>query len=197
MVLETAFGLFSGLLGTALTSFTNYKTQKMKNEHEATMVKLEKEAMIAEAQMNIQITEAKVQGEIVQLEEINYGKNLELANERSIDNSLIGKLFASPWTAWLGSLMVFFLSVVDFLKGLMRPGLTLYLVALTSWITWYAAGILSAKEPLLDVNAAAELFTKVVDIVIYLTVSVVTWWFADRRVAKFLYRLNDGNLREK
>ncbi|MGV8828252.1 MAG: hypothetical protein ACWA6U_08010 [Breznakibacter sp.] len=197
MVLETAFGLFSGLLGTALTSFTNYKTQKMKNEHEATMVKLEKEAMIAEAQMNIQITEAKVQGEIVQLEEVNYGKNLELANERSIDNSLIGKLFASPWTAWLGSLMVFFLSVVDFLKGLMRPGLTLYLVALTSWITWYAAGILSAKEPLLDVNAAAELFTKVVDIVIYLTVSVVTWWFADRRVAKFLYRLNDGNLREK
>jgi hypothetical protein len=159
------------------------------------MTKLEKEAMIAEAHMNIQITEAKVQGEIMQLEEKNYGKNLELANQRSVDNKMIESLFGSKWTAWLGSLLVFLLGIVDFLKGIMRPGLTVYLVFLTSWITYYSAGILSAKEGLLDATEAAALFSKVVDIVIYLTVSVVTWWFADRRIAKFLYRLNDGNYR--
>ena len=197
MVLESILGVFSGILGSGITAFTNFKMQKLKNEHEEKMVHLEKEAMIAEAQMNIKITETQVQGELLQLEERNFGKNIELANSRAVDNKMIDKLFASRWTAWLGSLLVFSLGVVDFLKGLMRPGLTLYLVGLTSHLTFFAADILAYKQALMDVDTAAELFTKVVDIVIYLTVAVVTWWFADRRVAKFLYRLNDGNIREK
>lgn len=196
MIVEGLIGVFTGLLGNALTSWTNLKTQKLKNEHDLAMVKAESEAMREEAAMNIKITETEVKGELLRMEEANYGKNIELANKPVISNQLIAKLFDSKWTAWLGSILVFLLGLVEFLKGFTRPGLTYYLVALTSWITWYAADILSSKQELMDAIAAAALFNKVVDIVIYLTVSVVTWWFADRRTAKFLYRLNDGNIRD-
>jgi hypothetical protein len=79
----------------------------------------------------------------------------------------------------------------------MRPGLTLYLVALTSWITWFAKELVSSKQELMSVDVAMDLLLQVVNIIIYLTVTVVAWWFADRRVAKYLFRLNDGNIREK
>lgn len=196
MIVEGLVGVITGLVGNALTSWTNLRTQKLKNEHDLAMVKAESEAMRLEAEANIKVTETQVQGELMQLEEMNYGKNLELANKSTVSNKLVEKLFDNKWTTWLGSILVFLLGIVDFLKGLMRPGLTLYLVGLTSWITWYASEILSTKQELMDVLTAAALFDKVTDIVIYLTVSVVTWWFADRRTAKFLYRLNDGNIRD-
>jgi hypothetical protein len=41
------------------------------------------------------------------------------------------------------------------------------------------------------------IFDQVTSIVIYLTVSCVTWWFGDRRVAKFLMRLRGGNLKSQ
>lgn len=197
MIVEGLVGVVTGLLGNVITSFTNIKTQKLKNQHEVAMIEAETKAMQAEAAMQIQITETKVAGELARIEEANYGKVLELANKPTLDSRIIEKLFDSPWTAWLGTILTFLLGVVDFLKGVMRPGLTLYLVFLTSWITYYAADVLSTKQGLMDVSMASGLFNKVVDIVIYLTVSVVTWWFADRRVAKFLYRLNDGNARNK
>ena len=45
----------------------------------------------------------------------------------------------------------------------------------------------------MSIAQATALFSQVIDIILYLTVSCVTWWFGDRRVAKFLMRLNDGN----
>lgn len=191
MILEGAVGILTGLIGNAFTAFFNLKTQKLKNEHEQTMVKLETEAMIAETQANIKVTEAKVQGELLTLEEANYGKNLELGNKSLVSSEMINKLFDSPWTAWLGSFLVFMMGVTDVLRGIMRPGLTLYLVGLTSWLTWYASDLLSGKEGLMDVLQAQAIFSEVVRIVIYLTVSAVTWWFADRQLAKRMYNRLD------
>lgn len=195
MVLEGLFGVITGLLGTGLTSFTNLKMQKLKNEHDIALVRAETEAMKAEAEANIKITETQVQGELAMIEEQNFGKVLEAGNKPVLSNQNLAKLFEHWSTAIFGTIIVFLLGIVEFLRTFMRPGLTAYLVILTSWITWYSADILSAKAELLSATEASGLFLKVVEIVIYLTVSSVTWWFADRRVAKFLYRLNDGNLR--
>jgi hypothetical protein len=197
MIIEGLAGVLTGLVGNLITSFTNLKTQKLKNEHEVAMIEAETKAMQAEAAMQIKVTETAVAGELAQLEETNYGENLKAVNKPSLNNKILEKLFETKWTAWVGTFIAFWLGFIDVLKGIMRPGLTLYLVALTSWITYNAYDILLAKQELMDVASALGLFNRVVDIIIYLTVSVVTWWFADRRVAKFLYRLNDGNIREK
>ena len=77
----------------------------------------------------------------------------------------------------------------------MRPGLTAYLVGLTSWITFISMDVLKKHGHLLTADQAGDIFDQVTSIVIYLTVSCVTWWFGDRRVAKFLMRLKDGNLK--
>ncbi len=197
MILESILGVATGFLGNIITSFTNLKQQKLKNAHELAMIDAETTAMIKEAEANIKITETKVQGEVEKMETEAFMETLKSASKPSLSNEILAKLFESKWTKWIGCLLAFLLGFVDFLKSLIRPALTIYLVGITSYITWYASQILSEKQDLMTAIAAQEMFTGVVDIVIYLTVSCVTWWFGDRRTAKFAMRLNDGNIGKK
>lgn len=186
-------GVVTGLVGNALTSYTNLKTQKLKNDHEIKMVEVETNAMIAETEANLKITEKQIEGDLLKAEEANYSTVLKEGNKQLLSDNVLLKMYSSPWTAWIGVVISFLLGFLDVIKGFMRPGLTIYLVVLTSYITIYSKEILESKQELMTIVAAQELFSSVTQIIIYLTVSTVTWWFADRRVAKFLYRLNDGN----
>lgn len=197
-------GVITGLIGNVFTAFTNMKMQKLQNErdakkdeHEIALLAAETNAMIAEADANIKIAEAKIQGEMELLDGQIYKASIEEGNKRDVSNKTIDYLLSTPWLMPFGIILVMLLGLVDFLKSFMRPGLTAYLVALTSWITYKAMEIITAHQTLLSTEQALALFMNVVNIIIYLTVSCVTWWFGDRRVAKFLYRLNDGNIREK
>ena len=42
-----------------------------------------------------------------------------------------------------------------------------------------------------------ETVDNIIESIIYLTFSVVMFWFGDRRTAKFAKRLNDGNFTNK
>jgi hypothetical protein len=168
-----------------------------KDEHEIKMVEAETTAMVTEANANIKINEAKIQGDLEILDGEIYKTSIKEGNKRDVSNKTIDYLLSTPWLMPFGVILVMLLGLVDFLKSFMRPGLTAYLVALTSWITYKAMEIITAHQTLLSTEQAMALFMNVVNIIIYLTVSCVTWWFGDRRVAKFLYRLNDGNVREK
>ena len=196
MLISGIIGVVTGLVGNIITSVTNFKSQKLKNIHDEKIIELETKAMLAKVEAGIKVTKAKVTGEIDKLEEKTYKENIVKANKTLLSKDVITKLFEHKGTKWLGAILTFLLGIVDVLKGFIRPVLTVYLVVLTSWLTYYSATILSAKESLLSASEASAIFSKVTDIVIYLTVSVVTWWFADRRVAKFLGRLDDGNIKK-
>jgi ABC-type multidrug transport system fused ATPase/permease subunit len=197
MIIESVLGVVTGLVGNITTSFFNMRAQKEKNKHELAMVDAETKAMIAETNANIRVSEVELQQELEKADAEIYSESQKQGQKKAMESGLLEKLFESKWTLPVGVLLAFLLGIVDFLKHLMRPGLTGYLVFLTSWLTYEAAQIIQTKQELLTASMALDLFNNVVNIIIYLTVSVVTWWFGDRRVAKFLYRLNDGNYRGK
>lgn len=184
MIVEGVLGVVTGLVGNILTSYTNYKMLKLKNEHEKAMVVAETEAMIKETEANIRITEAEVQGEIAKIEETNYGTNIKLGNKQALESSVLTKLFESKWTSWAGTILALLLGMVDVLRTSIRPALTLYLVAMTSWLTLEATTLIQAKGNILTGAQAQDLFSDVTTVVLHLTVSTVTWWFADRRIGK-------------
>ena len=207
-MLSIILGGITGLLGPLITAFTNYKMQKLKNEaraqdreHEIRMVEAETTAMIAETEANIRVAEVKTEGELqladaeaYQISQREAGKNL--FGERYMDALLGHEGKLNFLTVPAGLLLCLGFGFIDILKGFTRPALTFYLVGCTTWVTWMAWQIVQkASMSTLTPVDAFEIFWKVVSIVVYLTVSSVTWWFADRRMAKFLTRLDDGNLK--
>jgi hypothetical protein len=97
---------------------------------------------------------------------------------------MIKLLFESKWTAWLGSILVFIMGVVDILRAMMRPGITIALMYITGYITYQHLMILDAKQDLMD----QAMLMMVVESIIYLTFTVVGWWFGDRTIAKYIYK---------
>ena len=186
-------GVLTGLIGTVLTTFMNLRAQKLKNQHEVEMKRLDIQAMIEEAHAQIQITETQVSGELEKMDASAYVESQKYGNQTALQSETLNKLFDNKWTMWIGVIIVMLLGFVEFLRTGIRPIATLYFTALTTWITYQSIQMLELKQQLLTVEMALSTYTNVSSIVIYLTVSMLTWWFGDRRVAKFLYRLNDGN----
>lgn len=208
MLLEGVLGIFTGLVGPIITAVQQYKMQKLKNEneaaqrqHELAMVDAETRAMVAETEANIRVAEAKIAGEIELADAEAYTISQEQAGRRLFGERYMDALLGEEgrWrylTVPVGLVLCWMFGFVDVLKGLTRPVLTYYLVGCTTWVTWMAWQIVQkASLTTLTPVDAFEIFWKVVSIVVYLTVSSVTWWFADRRMAKFLSRLDDGNLK--
>jgi len=99
------------------------------------------------------------------------------------------KLFTVP----VATLISFLFGFVDFIKGMIRPSLTVYLCGVTTWVTLMAWKIMQNSGTEITATQAMEIFQDTTSIVIYLTVSCVTWWFGDRRMAKTIMELKGAD----
>ncbi|MGE4568553.1 MAG: hypothetical protein AB7C90_05125, partial [Bacteroidales bacterium] len=182
--------------GNIITSFTNLKAQRLKNQHELQMREYDIKEREQEAKLQIAVETARSEAEIEKAEAAAYVESMRNANADTLTAEKL-QILTSSAAGKPGKIIAFLMGMVDTFRASIRPGLTVYLVGLTTLLTFRAIQILQAKEALLSPDQARALFSEVSDVVIYLTVSVVTWWFGDRRTAKFLYRLNDGNVQDK
>jgi hypothetical protein len=69
--------------------------------------------------------------------------------------------------------------LVDALRGIVRPGLTVYLCAITTLI-YSDAQLLLNKAQGMTATEALDLTKMVVGTVLYLTTTCVLWWFGTR-----------------
>jgi len=196
MILETVLGTVTGLAGTVLTSVLSFKQQREKNKHDIELLKAQTEATIKEAEANIKVSEIQVAGDLQKLEVQGWLETLKQNSTPAIDSKVIEKLLSGGKVSrFFGILLSFLMGIVEFLKGVMRPGLTLYVMVLASIVTFKSIDIINAQGSLIGVDDAKLIFQNSLDVIWYLTVTLVTWWFGDRRTAKFSNRLNDGNYR--
>ena len=198
--IESIIGGISGLLGGIATAIVNYKIQKLKNEHEKIMAEIElkkmdkeKEIMIAEAEASVKITQAEIEGATELAEIKGY---TETHKERPLFRESYMKRLseAKGWVKYLAWPVITIVSMmfgfVDFLKALMRPALTIYHVIITTWVTimaWKIAEQIGGG--FITQGKAVAILDQVISTVLYLTVTCVTWWFFDRRTAKFLRQM--------
>jgi len=195
--LDVLLGGVTGLLGNVITGWMNYKNTKLNNEHEQKMVALETAAMKEESKMQIAITKAEIEGAVELADSAAYMESIKVGNKNifsvkwidrlfSVEGK-VGRFFAIPVAVLLAMAFGF----VDWLKGFMRPAITLYLTGMTTVITFMAWKLLRANGVDISVDAALALYTQTTSIVVYLTVSCVTWWFGDRRMAKYLTNMKN------
>ncbi|MCP3941536.1 MAG: hypothetical protein GY710_08655 [Desulfobacteraceae bacterium] len=200
MLLESSIlGGVTGLIGTIWSSYNQRKIKALEMEdrdkqrsHEVSMVKAESDAMIAESQAQIQITTARVGGEIELAETQAFAGSLEAGRGKIFDASYMDRLFeVKGWVRFLsipaGVFLAIFFGFVDFTKEMARPGITVYLLGLSTWITAKAWALLSRMNlAVMTPNLAMGIVSDAINVVLYLTVTAVTWWFGDRMAAKGL-----------
>lgn len=195
----TLFGGLTGLLGTIWSTYNQRKNKELEladrdkqRAHDVAMVKAESEAMVAEAEADIKVTRARVAGEVEVAEVAAFGESQKAGHVRIFDSGYMGRLFdATGWARWFtipfGVLLAVFFGLADACKSMARPSITAYLLGVSTWITvkaWRLLDTMNASA--LTPAMAGGIVSDTINIVLYLTVTAVTWWFGDRMASKGL-----------
>ena len=196
--LDVLLGGLTGLAGSLITGITNYKTRKLELVHAEKMIHLETESMKIEAEMNIAVTRAEIEGEVELADSAAYIESLKSGQKNLFGQAWIDKLFTvqgkflGPLAKFVGIGVAGAFGFIDWLRGIMRPALTLYMIGMATVITYMAWKILNEYGmQAITANQAVQIFRENTSIIIYLAVSCVTWWFGDRSMSKFLMQKFD------
>ena len=194
-------GVFSGLLGGAVTAFTNYKMKKLQieetkqeREHQREMMKLTTAQIVVEADAKIQINRETTRGKIEELEAAAYKASQESADKPLFYQEYMSYLTqvatSGRWYSFIAGFTVYLITLgfalVDIIKQTTRPGLTWYMTGMATYITMLAYDITYKSGMVMTIEQAYSLLTLVFNTILYLAVTSFAWWFSDRQVAKFI-----------
>ena len=178
--LSGILGGITGLVGTWLktrheTKMADVRRQERRDEraHEASMMKLEHDNAIAVADIQREETADRVAGEA-------HAQSYKLEPKRFSE----GLTFPDTWYGRLVSTFVAFLMfALDFFRGVMRPGLTLYMAIVITLVYWELQALIETAGFVIDGETAIVTVQTIVNVFLYLFVTAFVWWFGDRNRA--------------
>lgn len=154
MISDIIFGGLTGLIGGIAQKVADYKTKKL--ELELLQKKTEAEIQLRKVDAEIMAQEWAQRTKIAEIETASEDFKASF-NEPELYSANVKPTSKQGWL----------LVVVDFLRGFVRPFLTLYLCAVTTVMYLNTDGG--------TINAQG-----VVDTILYLTTTACCWWFGSR-----------------
>lgn len=156
-------GGVTGLAGTAISRYFDYKNKKADREHEVRMVEVE--AKVMEQEWAARSAVAKIEGESA----------IEVEDSRAFKESLSNepKRYFTGNPKQFGIIFI----ILDFIRGCIRPALTVYLCILTTLI------YLQITNLGIDSTQTQTILNHIINTILYLTTTVVLWWFGSRQKA--------------
>jgi len=198
-------GGITGILGSIFTNVLNYFNQKQKNKHELALKQLDmqerdkdREFALKEAEMNLKITEVGIEGAIGTEEakaftEAQKSLMTPLFNPTFMDRLIDSKKW---YNMAIAGIIAFSFGIVDIVKHAIRPGITIYVSIVFGFIILKAWNILEVNSYQWKLEDAVKIIMLCVDASIYMISMIYGFWFSDRRIAKFMMRLDDGNIKK-
>lgn len=170
-----AFGGITGLIGGVVNRVADHKAAKERHLHEQKMAENDYLYLKLETEANVQIAreEANAIKEKAGLDAM--AKSYEADKRSYLD---VGMLKDSHPV--ISGTVAVLMAIVDFIRGMTRPGLTLYLCILTTLMYVQMQSTLTTLGMEFDAVEAMAIVSRLVDGVIYLTTMAVGWWFATR-----------------
>lgn len=183
----------TGLLGVLLQRFFDMKAKqndleilRVNNAHALAMAQMAIEQTKAEwaSRENIASTEASARMEAARIDAMARADEVEGSlQEASYKNDratfLSGAVLKSKSRVVLWSM-----AVVDATRGLVRPVLTAYLVAISHLMYLDMAQLLESKGAALEVSMVQQLVVQIISTLLYLATVAVVWWFGTRPPAR-------------
>ncbi len=159
-------GGVTGILGSAVQSYSNYKMTQLAGEqeqkrleHDKEMVRLETEAQVTIAQQ-----ERAAQNDL-------YQQNLQMA---SYNHDRATYMSGNNAPAWILAL----LGLVDVMRGLVRPCLTTYMAVVVGVILYESNALLSNATMTSEETLAIT--SDIWQTIMYLATTIFFWWFGQR-----------------
>lgn len=172
LLMSVVSGGATGLLGILFQRGFDFLHQRELNKQKAQDQAFE----IEKRKIDIQVTQAEWSGRVKVAE--TEGAT---ASDVAASNAFAASMFKEPERYSSGTMTTgqnWVLVLLDFCRGIVRPALTVYLCALTTYIWWQVKQLLSVED--LEPTDVLEVWKLVVNTILYLTTTCILWWFGTR-----------------
>lgn len=156
-----ALGSIVGLIGSQFTKMEDRKLKAAEFEFKLKMAKIEAEESAAEAAHGVTLVEKQI--ELAQAEG-------DIQKELAASKSFLTSIKEGAKSTGSG--------LVDSIRGAMRPIITLYLLVMSTALMIQLSYTVGINDIPLD--KLIDLYSSVLDKLLFLTVTSVTWWFGSR-----------------
>lgn len=165
----------TGILGVIAQRYFDHKNKQLDSEmmrakmgHELALRKIDAEIMDREWQGRVRVAEVEGEGREAAADAQAFSASFNEPARYSAD------VHPSKAQGWV-------LVILDFIRGIVRPGLTMYLCALVTVIYFQARAIIGEGVP---GDRAYDLLNMIIGTILYLLVTCVCWWFGVRNKQK-------------
>ena len=172
-ILSVVSGGVTGLIGTVVGNIYMYKSKQLDIDLEKTKAanELAQRKLDAEIQAQERASRTKV-AEITTAGQVDVADAAALAASYNEPQQYSEKSLLTHGQEWI---MVF----LDALRAVIRPGLTIYLCGITTMIYIQTRSLISGNP-----GDSFALLERLIDTILYLTTSVILWWFGSRNKTK-------------
>lgn len=181
----------TGLIGSVVTTGFNFFNQKQKNKHDLAVLEMESKILIEETKAEILVTEAKVTGEIQNTEAETFRDSVQQSAVKALSEKTLTSLAENKGTRWIAAFIALLLGILDFVKGMIRPSVTVYMLILITLFYLSAKEIVDKAGVEMSLTEAQALMQHIVFTVLYIATTIIFWWFGERGPARIASQQNN------
>lgn len=159
----------TGLLGSVITHVVDYKAKKLELDGQLALRKADADIMAAEWAARTRVADITSEAAKETADAAAFGKSFDMEPKAYSSG-------VAP-TKFEGLILV----GLDALRAIVRPGLTIYLCVLTTYLYWDAHKLVGTSLSSAD---AVALVNKIINTITYLYTTCVLWWFGTRNAKK-------------
>ena len=186
----------TGLLGILLQRFFDMKAKQQeievvklnlansielaKMEHEQARARLQAEMEITEVELAAadRLADKQLEATLAEAD----GENMRASYQH--DSATYLAPGAQKRKGFLGGIITFMMALVDFMRGVLRPAMTAYLCVLTTIMFFWVRDLAERYGTELSAAQVHELMLQIIVSLLYVFITVTTWWFGARPPAK-------------
>lgn len=171
----------TGLLGVLLQRFFDWRKQsidlellKLQNKHAVDLQTLELEARAKAAAMSAAAQQAMAELDLQARVDASAAADYAASHQADRATYLDPDAQKTGWFARIA------MAIVDFLRGIVRPGGTIYLMAVTTAMFWWTTELAKQHGVQLSAEQVLGLQMRVIETILYLVTTSWVWWFGVR-----------------
>ena len=178
LVGAVASGGMTGILGGGLQLLFGWLNSRAEIAKINAETQSKKELILARAQAHAQGLTAEAEGKAAVAE-----AEALAASQEAFKRSYLDKI-TPPKTEWIRATVYFLMGLMETLRAVIRPGLTIYLIYLTHQLYEQTKELLVKVDFAFKPEQISDLYVQIVLTILYLTTTCVSWWFVTRNKQK-------------
>ena len=171
----------TGLIGVLIQRWFDFKNRqqdieivKLNLANVVELSKLESDRANVRAQVELEVSENELEQRTIEAENASLQMSYTADQAQYLDRS------AQARTGWIGNCIVLMMAVVDFARGMLRPGMTIYLCVLVTLMFAWAKQLAEQYGVHVTEKLVMDVITQIIATILYVFTTITLWWFGSR-----------------